>query len=240
MTTSPLPAASYLAFLRADLTRLDELLSGVRERAWRSPVPACPGWDLAKLVRHLGGVHRMVVGAVEAQEPSRSDDHDPGPALADADLPAWLHEGGQRLLGLLDADGDAPAWSFVRADQTLGFWQRRQAQEHLIHRVDAEAALAVPSELPADLAADGIAELIDVMLPLRAKAVTLPPYAVRLRATDTWDEWLLGGGPIAGGASGTAADLLLALWGRRDPKAVLRSDGDAEAVRRVLALSLAP
>lgn len=240
MTTPPLPAASYLASLRADLTRLDELLAGVRERAWRSPVPACPGWDLAQLVRHLGGVHRMVIGAVETQEPSRSDDHDPGPGLADADLPAWLHEGGQRLLHLLDADGAAPAWSFVRSDRTIGFWQRRQAQEHLVHRVDAEAALALPSELPAELAADGVAELIDVMLPLRAKVVTLPPYAVRLRATDTGHEWLLGQGPIAGGAAATAAALLLALWGRRDPRTVLRYDGDAEAVRRVLTLSLAP
>ena len=30
------------------------------------------------------------------------------------------------------------------------------------------------------------------------------------------------------------------LWGRRDPRTVLRYDGDAEAVRRVLTLSLAP
>lgn len=240
MTTSRLSPTTYLTHLEGDLDRLDALLAGVRERTWRSPVPACSGWTLAHLIRHLGGVHRMVIAAIERQEASKSGQYDPG-ALAEDELRGWLRDGGRRMLELLRADPADPAWSFFRPDQTVGFWQRRQAQEHLVHRYDAETALGCPTPLSADLAADGIGEIVEVMVPLReGRAVTLPPYAVRFVASDTGQDWLIGTGPVSGTARGTAADLLLALWGRRDPARALAVEGDTEAVRRMLTLALVP
>ena len=40
-----------------------------------TPVPTCPGWDLAKLLRHTGRVHRHVTGLVRLRI-SGPPDHD--------------------------------------------------------------------------------------------------------------------------------------------------------------------
>lgn len=240
MTTPALSPTTYLAQLEADLDRLDGLLAGVRERTWRSPVRGCPGWDVHYLVRHLGGVHRVVIGAVERQERSQAVDHDPG-NLPEDDLRTWFHDGSRHMLDLLRTDSQTPAWTFVATDRTIGFWQRRQTQENLLHRLDVETALGCPTPMPTHVAADGIAELVDVLIPWRAaKALALPPYAVRLRATDTGDDWLLGHGNVAGSAAGTAQDLLLTLWKRRQPGKTLAYEGDAEAIRRMFTLPLTP
>ena len=59
--------------------------------------------------------------------------------------------------------------------------------------------------------------------------------------TDTGDTWRLGpaGGEPVGTATGTAADLLLALWKRADLDTIELA-GDTGAVRRVLELALTP
>lgn len=238
---SELEPQAYLTQLRADLSRLDAVLGEAPEDAWARPVPGCPDWNLDGLIRHLGGVHRMVLGAIADGAPSRSDQHDPGAAVSGTALAGWLREGGARLLAALDTDPDRPAWTFFRPAQTVGFWQRRQAQENLVHRLDAEETLGCPTPLPPALAADGVAEIVDVMIPLRATLLTLPAAGVRLVATDTGQSWVLGGAAEpAGEAAARAEDLLLALWGRRDPDAVLTVAGDVEAVRRVLAQPIAP
>jgi hypothetical protein len=54
------------------------------------------------------------------------------------------------------------AWSWA-SEQTVGFTVRRQAHEVLIHRLDAEQTTGDTTPLPVDLAADGVAELVEVM-----------------------------------------------------------------------------
>src|SRR4029453_11991281 len=93
-----------------------------------------------------------------------------------------------------------------------------------VHRVDAEAAHGDPRPLPAALAADGVAELLEVFLAPHAEGAAVggrgetPPLA----ATDTEGEWrvrLLPAGVEVGrghaqadaAAAGTASDLLLYL-----------------------------
>ncbi len=227
---------AYLAALRAELELVDTALADVD---WGAPVAACPGWDVAQVVRHLGGVQRMVVQAIEAGTPSHSSRHAPPDGT---DLREWLRAGGDRLLAALDGDPDAPAWSFDPRGGTLGWWRRRQAQEHLVHRVDVEHALGGLSPIRPGLAADGVGEVVDVMIRLQRTWADLEvPHPISLAATDTGDTWRLGpaGGEPVGTATGTAADLLLALWKRADLDTIELA-GDTGAVRRVLELALTP
>jgi hypothetical protein len=55
----------------------------------------------------------------------------------------------------------ASSYTWYEPDQTVGFWVRRMAQETVVHRVDAELGAGVPiAPIPADLALDGIDELL--------------------------------------------------------------------------------
>ncbi len=57
------------------------------------------------------------------------------------------------------------AFTWYGPDQSVGFWIRRMAQETVIHRVDAElAAGSQIAAIPADLAADGIDELLVIFV----------------------------------------------------------------------------
>ncbi|HWD24354.1 MAG TPA: maleylpyruvate isomerase N-terminal domain-containing protein, partial [Acidimicrobiales bacterium] len=38
------------------------------EGDWTRPVPHCPGWDAAELVRHTGGILQWMAAVVTAQE----------------------------------------------------------------------------------------------------------------------------------------------------------------------------
>jgi MDMPI C-terminal domain/Mycothiol maleylpyruvate isomerase N-terminal domain len=58
-----------------------------------------------------------------------------------------------------------PAYTWHDADQTVGFWIRRMAQETVIHRIDAELGAGQPvAPIPDDLAVDGIDELLKVFV----------------------------------------------------------------------------
>src|SRR4051812_17436284 len=73
-------------------------------------VPACPGWDLAALGGHLGGIHRWARDAVVEGRPT--DEERPYPAEREG-LRAWFDEGAADLLATLrGTDPAAACWSF--------------------------------------------------------------------------------------------------------------------------------
>jgi hypothetical protein len=95
-------------------------------------------------------------------------------------------------LALVDALGAAEpsdeAWTWSQ-DHTVAFIYRRQAHEALIHRRDAELAAGTITPFPADLAADGVDEVLDVMYggcPPWGEFSPLPHY-IRVDLTDTGD-----------------------------------------------------
>jgi len=207
-----LSSASYLASIRSDTERMVSLLGG--SPRWAAPVPSCPGWDLAALVRHVGGVHRRTAAAVTA-----ATEH-PAPATPapdeDAALAAWLADGMENLVAALSSDPTTPAKTFDPTDQTVGFWQRRQTYETVIHRVDLEDALAAESPIASDVATDGVSEVQDLLIRLRLAQgrLTLPPYSIELHSTDSGATWALGTGELAGRAEATSEVLLRRLWHR--------------------------
>jgi len=237
-----------------DTTRLIDVLreEGTRlaDTAARLPldaaVPTCPGWTVRDLIRHLGGVHRWAGRHVREARPDLMVVKDQvelfGAWPEDAALLDWYRaEHGLLVESLTAADPDLACATFLPAPSPLHFWARRQAHETTIHRVDAEAAAGSVGSIAADLAADGIDELVGGMVPRPgARLRTSSPRTLRLAPDDDRARWLLrisaepvvtdreddATEPADCTVRGSAADLYLALWNRRGVDD-LRVDGDA-------------
>lgn len=212
-----------------------------------APVLACPGWTLEDVIVHTGGVHRDKAATVRlrgARPANRPAAGRPTPDEAiplrprppeGADVLAWYRAGLEDLAELLAGLGpEQPAWSWAK-DHTVGFWQRRMAQETAIHRYDAEAAIGSPKPIEPALAADGVDEVLAIFRSPDAPGTD--DGTVHLHATDGEGEWVVelpaGGlvvrraherGDLAVRAS--ASDLDLLLWGR-PPLGEVERIGDA-------------
>jgi uncharacterized protein (TIGR03083 family) len=235
-------SADHLAHLRRELDAFGACLGGDLS----APVRHCGDWTLYDLADHLGGGNLWAAAAVT----ERHGDFEADPAPRDpAALAAWLSETGAVLLAALEADPDTPAWTLA-PPPTVGFWRRRRCMETLIHRWDAEHAADGEGPIDPDLADDAVAEVADTMLPrqIRLGRIAPLPHSVRLEATDTGSSWLLAGQDDAGRPGdpvatieGTAAGLLLLLWGRLDAgHPALAWHGDRERGRDALRGALVP
>jgi uncharacterized protein (TIGR03083 family) len=223
----------YLAHLRADS---DAVLAGLATAQGSEPVAACPGWTVRDLVGHLGGVHRWAREIILTGKPGA----EPRP---EGDLAAWFAEGADALIETLTtADPAASAWSFT-TDRTVGFWRRRQALETVVHRWDAQSAVGEPERIAPALAAEGIWEVAELMLPRQVAKRRIPPLPgpIRVVATDVEATYVLGEGEPGATVRAPAEVLLLLLWQRADPADPrLQIEGDAELADAVLRLALAP
>ncbi|GAA2755749.1 maleylpyruvate isomerase family mycothiol-dependent enzyme [Actinopolymorpha rutila] len=251
---------SYAAFIRAEGARL---LAAYETGPDSARVPACPEWTLADLVAHTGRVHRWAAEIVRTGDfPGGGSSTVPGPG--DSELGPWYAESVGLLLDQLAVTDPAqPTWAFGDGG-TAEFWSRRQAHEVCVHRVDAELAIGGTPVVDPDLAADGVGEVVEVMMPRSQRFGPHRPIApVLLRCTDQSSRWLVsppaepdgvpaGIGPTltdteaasaAATIAGTAGDLLLALW-RRLPAGELDRrfavDGDQAAARAVLDVRVVP
>ncbi|MEG3631452.1 maleylpyruvate isomerase family mycothiol-dependent enzyme [Streptomyces poriticola] len=128
-----------------------------------APVPTCPGWTVADLARHVGEVYvHKTVAMRDGIEPEPW----PPAEFAREEPLALLDRGyaGLREEFAVRAPED-PAAAWYAPDQSVGFWIRRMAQETVVHRIDAELATGQPvAPVPADLAVDGIDELLKVFV----------------------------------------------------------------------------
>ncbi|MHB1138982.1 MAG: maleylpyruvate isomerase N-terminal domain-containing protein, partial [Microthrixaceae bacterium] len=160
----PTPPIDHPAVVRAEA---DRFAVAVERGPLDAPVPACPRWDLEGLTLHLGRVHRWArLAAATGTNPD--PDRVPGPPEPGEDgvrdrvrLADWVRAGADELADTLATlDPDAPTWHPFPVPQVAGLWPRRQAQETLVHRWDAEAAVGDPGALDATLAADGVDEYL--------------------------------------------------------------------------------
>ncbi len=220
---------AYLPALRRANDRFaGAAAEAVLARGWTATVPGCPGWSLADLVWHLAEVQHFWawVMRTRAQDPSayveptrRPDDELLGfGAAQSAELEAALS----------GADPSERVWTWA-PQQDVAFVLRRQTQEATVHTVDVEQVLGDVRPIPTDVGLDGLDEWLEVLVP-GALPQGPPPDAhpVVLHAVDADAERTLFPGtrpfPIAA-LTGTAGDLLLAVW-RRVPLEVLTVDGD--------------
>ncbi len=149
---------TYLEHIRADATRLSE----VAGRGLDADVPCCEGWTVRTLVEHVGDVYAEKATVVDEGWTERQDrrlDRIGDPIVE------WFDESAAHILDVLSAhDPTESVWTWFDPDQTVGFWYRRLAHESLIHRIDAEQAHDLPSTVDEALAADGIDEILNVMM----------------------------------------------------------------------------
>lgn len=138
-------------------------LEAVRTLDPAGRVPSCPDWSVGDLIWHLTQVQLFWAQAVEdlAVEPRRPDLERPD----HAQLVELYAATSRRLVdGLASTADDQPCWSWHADGGTVAWVKRRQAHEALIHRADAELAASQDPVLDEVLAADGIDEVLDVMI----------------------------------------------------------------------------
>ncbi|KAB1161568.1 maleylpyruvate isomerase family mycothiol-dependent enzyme [Micromonospora sp. AMSO12t] len=209
--------------------------AAVAEAPPETPVLSCPGWTVADLTLHLTSLYRWVhafagTGAA-TPSPGGSEPVELEPGVAPLQL--W-QQAYDRLMTLFDGlDPEAPAWNWAPQPKKAGFWPRRMAHETAVHRWDAQLAIAAGEPVEAKLAADGVSEILDTWLPAgRRRTAGQWRGVVQISAVDAGQEWFLRlrGEGVAlldtatifdhddhharAQVSGTASDLLLALWGR--------------------------
>lgn len=213
-----------------------------------TPVPWLGRWKVRDVVAHLGGVHRWADRIVQA----RSMD---GPSftkskLDGAELVDWFEEGAAALVDTLaSTPPDEPCPNFnPGSDKTVGWWGVRQLNETTLHRWDVEAALGAPGPIDAVVAATCVGEYLDTFVRTRGKQTATGPFSIV--TTDEPTAWSVtlaakpGRVDIAAGAteaaptlSGSAAEVLLVLWGRRPLDAAdVEILGDRAPIRAFLGL----
>ena len=219
---------------------------------WDRPVPHCPDWDAAGLVRHTGSILRWQAAIVATGERVNRRTLEPAPPENPDDLPAWYLAGLSQVIEVFgSADPEATTWTFSRVgDQRAGWWQRRLAVEVAVHRWDAEHAAIFDDQggtslqpIEGEVAAAGIEEFLVEFLPglLAPEDLEGITGTLHLHAVDGPTEWWVdlddGGKAVAVHAKadtairGTRSDLLLWLnnRGRLDTLEVL---GDRKILDR--------
>ena len=218
-------------------------LLNAAERDSTARVEHCPEWDTTALVGHMKSVWGYMTTQIEAASPE-------GPTHPHFDDNTTASEHLNRLVALLaSVDPSAPCWNWGPAEgRNVGWMVRRMAHENSIHRWDAENAVGEPEPIQAELAHDGVNEILDVAWrhQRRGPVADFPSTTLHLHRTDGDGEWMLSavndrlivGREHAKGdaaARGTASDLALLVWGRRQP--TLDVFGDEAVIASWLALT---
>jgi uncharacterized protein (TIGR03083 family) len=195
------------------------------------------------LVRHVAQVYEHKIACttlLRAPEPWP-------PVWPSRDPVVWLTDAHTRLLEMFARnEPTSPSFTWWPPDQTVGFWARRMAHETAVHRSDAELAVGAPTSIDADLAADGVDEILSVMLEgdWSDEPVDTATGA-RIAVSTAGRTWTVGlerasvsvaEGDQVGAAdaqlSGDPSDIDLWLWGRVSDDRVTCS-GDLQAIHEL-------
>jgi uncharacterized protein (TIGR03083 family) len=244
----------------------DRLLVAARVAGPDASVPRARRWTVRDLVVHVGNVHDWAADVLRSrvEQPQVFDAEPEGIGRSYDELLSWYAARADALLDLLlggEVPDETPVWTFGPPEQAR-FWPRRQAHEVTMHALDAVLAAGEAVDdavLPLDpvLSADGVDEVLTVMMPRVASFVPRPalPGSLRIVATDTGTEWVLapdgridhGPTPLAVDTtlSGPANGLFALLWKRASladegPVLGLQVEGDAAVLGALLAARLTP
>lgn len=208
----------------------------------------CPGWDLGRLLRHVGGDHRWAEEVVRtrAVEPVPADPVDDPAVYAHVDggaLADWLGEGAAELgAALREAGPDVRVWTPAHERSTALFWARRMTHETVVHRADAALATGTEFSLDDALAVDAVEEWLEfstvpeayesgpgapgLLGPGRTLLFQAPGSgAWFVDLTGARPTWSPGTAEAATTVRGPVTDLLLFLY--RRPAPAVETDGDA-------------
>jgi uncharacterized protein (TIGR03083 family) len=196
-------------------------------------------WSVEELLRHVGDVYTFATRVLV----SRATERPERPGLPDGEtLEVFGHALDELVSALQDCDAETPVWNWAPDQPDLAsFWARRMAHESSVHRFDAQTAHGMVQPIDAELAGDGLDELIDVVTPrvYDRDDVTGPTGTIALDSSDdgTWCLELEAGGikrlevlsdPMVT-VRGTTSALLLASYTRM-PWTALETEGDADVL----------
>jgi uncharacterized protein (TIGR03083 family) len=214
-------------------------LRAAAEAAPGVAVAGCPGWDRARVVRHLCIPYGWVLAQLEAgpQVPRGFGDAERPPE--GAAVFAFFAGQADRLVERLRALDPTASWPTWGGPRPAAWFARRMAHETAVHRWDVAGGA-----VDATLAVDGIDELLEEIAPLMGGADG--GGTVHLHATDEGvrgGEWLVTLGPegvthrkehAKGDVAvrGAAADLYLWTWNRLELDERFEVFGDADLARR--------
>ena len=235
---------SKAEYIEATSREGDAVASLISTESLTAAVPGCPGWDLERLVGHMGRLYFAVAEQIRRRATSRIPKEEVPQPPAGAAISGWFRESLAGLLEQLESlEPDEEIWTWT-SDQSGGFYHRRMAHETAIHRWDAQSALGVPEGLDSDFAADGVDEMLYVVIPMMQKLrnAPRPEGSLHLHRTDGEGEWLcwMQDGRLCvksehvradAAVRGSAEQLILALWERigLDELAVFGDRAVAEA-----------
>lgn len=242
----------YRRYLEKDYGRMLELTRSAQDDGSLSArVPSCPGWDIGELVRHTALLYLQKAEVIRTGV-KPTGRWIPEDVLA-LDPAAQLELGYARLTGEFDSHQPSdPAESWMPDDQTVGFWIRRLTHETAIHRYDLETAVGDVQPVDAELAIDGIDEVLTVMVQrgrsMRGSEPNPEGVTGSVVLENGGKSWFVGLLPHdievareAGDApdaviSGEPSDVLLWLWGRGAlPAEMVQQPAAAELRRRLAA-----
>jgi uncharacterized protein (TIGR03083 family) len=206
----------------------DALVAAVAAGPVSTPVPTCAGWtmaDLALHVRNFCGFWSHVL----CQGTGRPNTPFPDPPAGDA-LVGWIAVQSDILVDLLTTTPAATeVWTWFGPDHSAGFVARRCAHELAVHRYDAQSARGNVAPIGAELAVDGVDEILDVLVTARERTGQGTGRMLALRSADAGLEWVVTLGQeridvqrqddalveeSALTVTGTASDLELTLYDR--------------------------
>jgi uncharacterized protein (TIGR03083 family) len=226
----------------------DALFADARDAALTDQVPTCPGWTVADLLGHHGGVCRWATAIVGEGRTGNLTDAELATAMA---APAgrrplldWYRAATAGLVAALKEPGPEPRLVFLPdAPAPREFWARRSAHETTVHRVDMLAAtlghvpLAGSTGVGLELALDGLDELLMGFVPRPSSALRADePIVATVEPNDAKRSWTVRidtGPPVSSAGSaahpdatltGSASALYLGLWNRGDE---IAEHGDA-------------
>ena len=215
-------ADTYVDALEREAGLLVAAASGGLDR----PIAACPGWVVADVVGHLGRVYRSVTDIVSNRLVEQPTTRVPKPPPGDAAVEFFTTGLADLVEALRSTPPDVPviAWGAVG---NVGFYHRRMAHETSVHRLDVQAACGAVDSFDGDLAADGVSELYEVVLPfgLSRTGKGGPAGSLHLHRTDGPGEWTLemvdgalqvssAHGKATAAVRGPGSDLFVFAWNR--------------------------
>lgn len=213
-------------------------------------IPWSDTWTVATCAQHVGSGHHVVARVVKDRPTADFSLFSTlaVPELHSPELADWVAEGTAAVVAIMrTTDADAECWSWWPERRTAGFWQRRMAQETLVHRWDTELGAGIRGA-PMDpaVAADGVDEYLDVFAGMTRLLHAAPAGpSIHVHCTDSDGEWLVElpaegervltrqHAKAAVALRGPAEGLLLTMWGRLDPAAAdVEVIGDTDVVNR--------
>lgn len=200
--------AGAIEWIRGDVAEMAALL---READTDQPVPACPGWKVSDLGRHMAvgfaawypynistPADAWTGEGLMARIAAVGDDHS-------KNVDAFESGAAEFLEFCTEMDLMQPSWSFGEVERA-GWWIRRAGAELTVHLTDAAGALDRRPATSPEGHCEAIDEVTSQIMPKIAavkqvmsqlsgetggEAPTVPERSAALVATDTGREWTL-------------------------------------------------